>query len=172
MGLCEIALEDATQTTKRAARVAEKKRESSDSAALPEGGVLAILQTQDSGAVKPEVVQHCFKKLWYASESWVTAAFNDALTFARSAEPRDQEALSRGLQSARSAGTKSTAPLKKDEISALFSQNVWPSLKSRGWKAVVLSEGPNAGKTQYSYGGKQVSTIDDQFPKGVAKIPP
>ena len=111
-----------------------------------------------------ELIQKCFDKLWAVNACWAASVFDDALIFARSAEPRCEEILSRGLDSTKGSSSGSATPLKQDEISSLFVQNVWPSLKSRGWKASVLSEGPHAGKTQYAYEGKQVSNIFWRYP--------
>ena len=150
--LCEIAQEDAAQSKKRAVRAAEKKRESSDSPNPSDGGVLEAASEE----VSQEMIQRCFNKLWATNACWASSVFDDALAFARKSEPRDEDILYRALDSTAIPG--SGTPLKQDEISSLFVQNVWPSLKTRGWKAAVLSDGPHAGKTQYSYEGKQVRT--------------
>lgn len=150
--LCEIAQEDAAQSKKRAVRAAEKKRENSDSPNPSDGGVLAEAA---SGTISQELIQKCFDKLWATNACWASYVFRDALEFARRNEPRDEDILYRALDSTITSG--SGTPLKKDEISSLFVQNVWPSLKTRGWKATVLSDGAHEGKTQYSYEGKQVS---------------
>lgn len=148
--LCEIAQEDAAQSKRRAVRAAEKKRESSDSPNPSDGGVLEAASEE----VSQEMVQRCFNKLWATNACWAPSVFDDALAFARKSEPRDEDILYRALDSTATPGSGS--PLKQDEISSLFVSNVWPSLKTRGWKAAVLSDGPHTGKTQYSYDGKQV----------------
>lgn len=165
--LCEIAQEDAAQSKKRAVRAAEKKRENSDSPNPSDGGVLAEAKGNGaSGTVPQELIQRCFNKLWATNARWATPVFQDALAFARRSEPRDEDILYRALDSTMTPG--SGTPLKQDEISSLFVQNVWPSLKTRGWKAFVLSDGAHAGKTQYSYDGKQVrlSACGSSFPDG------
>ncbi|CAB9496158.1 CHD3-type chromatin-remodeling factor PICKLE [Seminavis robusta] len=148
--LCEIADEDAAHIKRRAVRAAEKKRDAPDgSSEQALGGVLAASKGDSaSDPNNEESVQKCFDKLWIANASWAVIVLKDALAFAASTEPRSDEVLSRTVQT-------TEAPAKKDDISAKFAQSVWPSLKSRGWKAEILTDGANAGKTQYKYDGKQ-----------------
>lgn len=150
VSLCEVAEDDAAQSKKRAARAAEKKRDIEDDPM--EGGVLAAPKDTESSEDAKVLVQKCFDKLWLANASWAASVIKDALQFARNSQPRSDEVLSRVLRHA--AGV--SAPMKQDEITTKFVQTVWPSLKNRGWKAQQVLEGANAGKTQYSFEGKQV----------------
>jgi hypothetical protein len=155
VALCEVAEEDAAQTKRRAERAAEKKRDADEDDVNPPslGGVLAVpIDAMLSDGDTAALIQKCFDKLWMASASWATPVMQDALEFAKSCQPRSEEVLSQALQNA--AGPKS--PMKHDEITTKFVQTIWPSLKSRGWKAQVLMEGPSAGSTQYSYNETKV----------------
>lgn len=149
VAICEFAEDDASSTQRRAVRAAEKKREA-DSEASPtvQGGVLAGSQQGVSVEEKEALVQKCFDKLWASNSAWASRAMKDALVFAKNGVPRSEETVARVLRNA-------ATPMKQDEITTKFVQTVWPSLKNRGWKATVISEGSNSGKTQYDYDGKQ-----------------
>jgi hypothetical protein len=153
ISLCETAKEDAVQVKKRTERAAEKKREAEGDASPDQflGGVLASTNNS-SNADRQDSEQKCFDKLWFANAAWATPVLKDALTFAASTEPRSEEVLSSVIDRC----FDSCAPTK-DDLSSKFALHVWPSLKSRGWKAEVLADGPDAGKTVYKYDSKEVS---------------
>lgn len=75
----------------------------------------------------------------------------DANIFAESNLPRTKSALNRALKPHLPAES-STA--QKSFIS-LFVENIWPSLRTRGWTAEVLTEGEFSGATCYVYSGKR-----------------
>ena len=149
LALREYAEEDAASTKRRAARAAEKRREAegpSDNA--PQGGVLA--QTEPNDEKSKDLIQKCFNKLWSANSAWAAQVLEDALAYARNSQPRNEALLTRALDQ----DSSSSVPTSEQEVEQIFGQNVWPSLKTRGWKAEVLTEGPHVGKTQYSFEGK------------------
>lgn len=159
ISLCETAKEDAVQGKKRAERAAEKKREAAGGASPDQslGGVLASTNTSTE-ADRQDSEQKCFDKLWFANAAWATPVLKDALTFAASTEPRSEEVLSSVIDRFFDSGATTN-----DDLSAKFARHVWPSLKSRGWKAEVLNNGPDAGKTVYKYDSKQVSQSNSNF---------
>lgn len=146
--LTEAAADDAAAAKKRADRAAEKKRQAAAEDASKNGGVLG-------GAVASPVntkveVQKCFEKLVSSNSSWLELLWKDAQDYARDAQPRSEETLKQIFHSGQTS-------LPPTEVSTMFVQNVWPSLKTRGWTARILVEGPHAGKTQYSYNGNEVT---------------
>jgi len=119
-----------------------------------QGGVLAASQGPSySEKDHQALVQTVFDKHWAANKNWAKPVLVDALAFAKSAQPRPEDVLSR----IQNSSTEVTACTSRTEMASLFAENVWPSLKYRGWKAETLSEGHPKGTTQYSFEGKQVS---------------
>lgn len=76
----------------------------------------------------------------------------DATSFAKENEPHAQELVDKVLK--KPPVSEIETPV---DSASIFATNIWPSLKSRGWKALVVADGDRAGKTVYSYGGKEVN---------------
>jgi hypothetical protein len=150
LSLLETADDDAIQAKKREERVAEKKQEESGEASA---GVLAMDLSQNY-TDEVQLKEKSFEKLWNLNATWAKLALEDAVTFAKASEPRDSDTLNKALMI-----SESKKP-QQGGVSSTFAENVWPSLKSRGWKAVTLTEGPSAGKTRYTYVGKQYSSLE------------
>jgi hypothetical protein len=146
LSILETAEDDAIQAKKREERVAEKKHEESGEVSA---GVLAMDLSQNC-TDEAQLKEKSFEKLWTANATWAKLALEDAVTFAKGSEPRDTDTLNTAMMT--------SEPKKPQQVgvSSTFAENVWPSLKSRGWKAVLSTEGPSAGKTRYTYLGKQV----------------
>jgi hypothetical protein len=149
LSLLETADDDAIQAKKREERVAEKKQEESGEASA---GVLAM-DLSHNYTDEVQLKEKSFEKLWNVNATWAKLALEDAVTFAKASEPRDIDTLKKALMI--------SEPKKPQQggVSSTFAENVWPSLKSRGWKAITLTEGPSAGKTRYTYVGKQVRFV-------------
>lgn len=153
MSMIETAEEDASMAKKREERAAEKKREES---APQDGGVLALDRSQEAtneALDDGQLQDRAFKKVLGANATWMKLAIEDAVAFAKESEPRDADTIKKFLKAT------DTEKRRPHGISASFAESVWPSLKSRGWKAELLVEGPAAGKTRYAYEGKQVRRI-------------
>lgn len=146
LSILETADDDAIQAKKREERAAEKKQEESGEVSA---GVLAMDLSQNC-IDEAQLKEKHFEKLWNMNATWAKLALEDAVTFAKANEPRDSDTLKTALLI--------SEPQKPQQggVSSTFAENVWPSLKSRGWKAVLSTEGPSAGKTRYTYVGKQV----------------
>ena len=158
--ILDAAVDDAERALSREVKSAEKDREKTAEAAKPaDGGVLAAALPPDpDGLEKPlpsidTLKLAAFEKLRNDAAPLMEAAIADAVAFAKENSQRDQTVLARVLRRA----TESVTTMKKSDIVPLFATSVWPSLKSRGWKAELISEGSSAGKTRYSYNGKDVS---------------
>ena len=151
--LLETAEDDANGAKKREERAAEKKQEENGQG---DGGILAVDLSQDGANVGLDAAQlkeKAFQKLLTANESWTKLVIEDAVLFAKENPPRDAETVQKALK----AGASEKPHL--DGISFMFAESVWPSLKSRGWKAELLVEGPSTGKTRYTYKDKQVRVV-------------
>lgn len=155
--LLETAEEDSEATRKREAKAVEKLRdERAESAKSEDGGVLAA----DRSSSEPTVLdvenakRKSFKKLLRESSNFLQHVLSDAVTFARDHTPREKNLLDKMLRKT----TKSSQLFQPSSSTSMFATSVWPSLKSRGWTAEVMSDGNAVGKTRYSYKGKEVST--------------
>ena len=151
----ETAALDADRAMNREVKAAEKDREKAAEAAQPaDGGVLAVTPSSDKVATTPieERKQKAFEKLRTETSDWMKGVFSDAIDYAKENSPREKELIDRVVHK-----IETSQPLKQTEIASMFATSVWPSLKNRGWKAEVLAEGESAGKTRYSFDGKDVS---------------
>lgn len=146
----EVAEEDSTQMQKRQERAAEKEREKA-AQANSDGGVLAEASVSK---VTPEdeviLKRKCFSKLWATNISWARHALEDCVSYAKNNDPREQSTLDKVLH-------RSDAPKKRiSNVSTLFMESVWPSLKNRGWKGEMRTEGNLAGQVVYKADEKEV----------------
>ena len=155
--LIETAASDGEKAMTREVKAAEKDREKNAEAANPsDGGVLAVALSSDKvSASIEELKEKAFEKLRRDTSNWIKDVIADAVAYAKENSPRDKESLDRALHKTNG----SPQPLKESEIATMFATSVWPSLKSRGWKAEVLTEGDSVGKTRYSFDGKDVSPL-------------
>lgn len=168
--LIETASEDGERAMNREVRAAEKDREKTAEAAKPaDGGVLAVSLSSEKVTVTAsveELKQKAFEKLSKEASDWMEDVIADAVAYAKEKSPREKEFLNRVLHKT----SDSAQPLKQSEIASMFATSVWPSLKSRGWKAEVISEGDSAGKTRYSFEGKDVRMLTLQRPAGATVV--
>ena len=86
-----------------------------------------------------------------ANISWLYQVVQDANIFAEANLPRTQNTLKHAMKPHLPAET-STA---HKGVVSLFAENLWPSLRTCSWTAVVLNEGEVIGETCYVYSGKQ-----------------
>jgi hypothetical protein len=149
--LLEIAQDDVNHTIKR------RSKEESEKASQEDGGVLAssTLPSLDVAALEKELSLQIFEKLWSANRSWAKKALDDAVSYARTNEPRDQKTILRVLNPD-AWKVKSEQESNANEHFA----KAWQSLKNRGWKAQIITSGEQSGKTRYEFDGVQVR-LDD-----------
>jgi hypothetical protein len=153
--IVEAAADEVENARKREERAAKKLREESLEKEKGQGGILAVdLSREDATPVKvnaEEEKEKAFVRIWKTVSCWCTRALDDAVEFAKEHEPRDKETIERLLEE-----SKESQPLSSDAVSSKFARSVWPSLKSRGWSAVITDEGDAAGETRYLYKGQEV----------------
>ena len=105
-------------------------------------------------AINPsEIKAKAFQKIVGSQAPWFAEVLNDASNFAKSNEPRQDEVIHKL--------NTMNLPLTATDVASIFATNVWPSLKSRGWKVALIDEGDQTGKSRYSYKDKEVSTTKD-----------
>ena len=99
-------------------------------------------------------IEGCFKKLWDIHRTWIVNVLEDAVIYAKSHRARPKESLQRAiyLTAVRSGNGE------EKEVKAVFAQNVWPALKSRGW-TIETVESENGSSTRYVKGDQSVSTF-------------
>ena len=156
----DSAADDGEKARNRELRAAQKDREKVAEATKPaDGGILAAsLPSKDPEKPRStieELKRIAFEKIRAESSSWMKGVISDAVDFAKENSPREKEVLDRILRKS----SDTSAPPKPSNTAAMFATSVWPSLKNRGWKAEVIAEGSSAGKTRYSYDGKDVSPM-------------
>jgi len=185
--LREAAMDDVHDMAKRAERAAEKKRESgptSDGGMLgkvtaesaPEGSNAPVLSGSTEVSVlsddkmKEDQLERSFEKLLHAHSSWVSKAIEDALAYAQSNCPRSRIVINTNLAK-KSNATQGKPPRELSPLTVAFNQNIWPALRSRGWKQETVSD-PKSAKaqtlTRYNYKGevyRSVSAVLDVAPK-------
>lgn len=149
----EAANDEFENAKKRAMRAAEKKIEEEGKNENGDSGVLGQTEAFQSAAASVDVAV-CFKKLWDTHRPWMENVLHDAVSYARAHSPRSKEAL---LRSIRSVASRSDDGEKK-EPNAVFAQNVWPALRSRGWKAELI-ESEKGSTTRYVKGDQSVSVL-------------
>ena len=148
------------QNKKRDERHAEKKRAEDDPAPQPSsGGTLAAIPQEPAALEQSdeEYSRVAFEKLWSTNQAWTSLLLEDALSYTKSFEPNDQTGIDKALRK---------GPVTSADISSQFASNIWPSLKTRGWKASILSEGDNAGRRCYEFGERKVSDFLIQQDRG------
>lgn len=147
--------EENGEHAKKALQKAAEKRRSDGGESKPEaGGALAVDRTAEPNEEEKQRLKvEAFEKLVKVHGSWLHQVFVDAVSYAKDNEPRNKETLD--LINRKPSDSKK--PPKPTDTTAIFATNVWPSLKSRGWKSVTKTEGPLAGKTLYSFEEKEVS---------------
>ena len=157
--IIDAAVDDAEKALNRELKTAEKDRETAEAMKPTNGGVLAAsLPLNSDGLEKPPssidtLKRAALEKLLNDTAPWIEAVFTDAVAFAKENSPRDQTVIAQVLR----GSTDSVTKMKKSDTDLMFANSIWPSLKSRGWKAEVISAGFYAGKTRYSFKGKDVS---------------
>jgi hypothetical protein len=150
MTIREAADDDVLASKRKAEKAAEKKREAEGKDESLEGGILG----NNAPPVQPlENLDSCFEKLWKTHKAWIEEAVGHAQEFAASHPPRPKQTLDRALH----VGTPRNQTESMKGVNAVFVENVWPALRSRGWK-VEMSPTDEGDVTKYAFGDKKVST--------------
>jgi hypothetical protein len=97
-----------------------------------------------------EYKEKAFRSVVRSLTKWFEQVLSDAVETARLNQPRGVDVVSK-LQNL-------TSSEEQKDPSSIFATNVWPSLKSRGWKVTMPTEGNQAGKSIYTFKDREVST--------------
>lgn len=162
------ASEDDALEKKRKAEALTKENQ-------PAGGVLgqaAGIEERDSTAEempnKPDdkdlLEEESFMAFLSENESWVRNVLLDAVAYSKVASSRDKDWVQGVIE-----GTSGHKKDKKEnpvqlKLSAEFSENLWPALRTRGWK----EESSKSGKKVFTYKGdtvKSISAVLDAAPR-------
>jgi hypothetical protein len=97
-----------------------------------------------------------FLKVLDTNKSWLSQVIDDALAYSKSTEPRDKELVKRILSGSHSPQKTPRENPAQTQLSIQFEEQVWPSLRSRGWKVEVK---PGNARKLYSHGGQNYASI-------------
>jgi len=150
LAILELTDEEVAGMLRRQRQAAADKKASDDQ--RTEGGVLAQPGSSAESPNEPELRKKAFEKVLSSNAGWLKKTFEDAVAYAKSHDPRENEVIERALY------PEKWEP--KPEMSPETAKSLAPvvqSLQNRGWKEKTESSGPNAGKTRYEFDGKQVS---------------
>lgn len=178
--LYEIAEDNAMEATRKAEAASKEKQ--------TEGGVLGragnddgdestTRAESDNGAAadgsdnvktpavkKPEdQLEESFELLLKDNRSWVDKALADALAFSRTLEsPRDKQHV-QSIMDGNHNSTSSNNEVNEVQVklTADFDANVWPALRSRGWK----NDEKKKGYTYKAKTYKSITTVLGVIPK-------
>lgn len=151
--LLEYAQSEVITARKREERAAEKKLEDCSQIRDKEGGSLAVTTSfnkRDGDLSEEEQIEKAFQRICISVSEWLPDVVSEAVKYARQTSPRDQARIDEVKHN------KDNCESKTNDLNILFVQNVWPSLKSRGWKGKIITEGVSAGLTTYSFGSREV----------------
>eukprot|EP00984_Skeletonema_dohrnii_P000282 scaffold91_cov114-Skeletonema_dohrnii-CCMP3373.AAC.4 len=111
-----------------------------------------------------DLPQESFEAFLSENESWITKVLADAVAYSKVATSRDKDWVQSVID-----GTSGHKKDKKEspvqlKLSAEFNENLWPALRTRGWK----EESDKSGKKVYTYKGntvKSISAVLDATPR-------
>ena len=134
-------------------------------------GVIDVDMEDVNESTKPveketkDLLEESFKTLLTNNESWTKKAFADAVAYSQSVtSARDKEHVQKimdGLHPAKSSSNEEN-PVKI-KLAADFNENVWPALRSRGWKDERKSKAK--GFTHQGKTFKSITAVLDAIPK-------
>ena len=139
---------DIDDVAKRIEKATQKKEEKSEEnlelLLAPSGSKEEKDTKSDEWKQNQSVIS--FKKFWEANK-WLNTSLDDANNFAKESTARNISLLNED-----SDGANSTPLLDS------FLENIWPSLKNRGWKELTVSD-DRSRRSWESDKGKNVSTL-------------
>lgn len=131
-----------------------------------DGDVLSRICQEDSDKVSEtdqkrskelaDKKHEAFMKVFATNKLWLSHVIDDALTYSKSAEPRDKEHVKKILSGSHSPQKSPRENQVQTQLSAQFEEQVWPTLRSRGWK---VEEKPGKARKVYSHGGQNYLSI-------------
>lgn len=140
---CVVEAVDAEIITakKREEKIAEKWKEKATVEETEGKDETADGKTQPAQMTDAQLEQASFKKFWDESAEWATRLVKDVIAYATDNEARDHDALMELLH-------RKNEVVDSESIKKAFAQNIWPPLRSRGWKAEGLD---GSSKEKYFY---------------------
>lgn len=130
----------------------KKRDQSSTDRARNKLGDGLTATTNDAGIDIKEIKEKTLRSVVRSLGRWFGVVLDDAVEKAKGSQPRGKDVVYKLIN-------LSSQDEQKDP-SSIFATNVWPSLKSRGWKVTIPTEGSQAGKSIYSFKDREVSTTD------------
>lgn len=162
--LYEAAEDDALEVTRKAELASKEKRVQGDILARSGNNeTLCHTQSNETPDKGKDLLEESFRNLLAANESWVEAALADALAYSKSVSShRDKQYVQGIIDGNLGLIAFNEANPVQSKLIADFLENVWPALRSRGWKDDEM-------KTHvFMYQGKtfkSIPTVLDVVPK-------
>jgi len=159
--LYEAAEDDALEVTRKAEADSTER-------GTTEGDILArtdnieiseLAESNDKTDDERGILEESFKKLLSVNASWVEMALGDAVDFSKIPSHRDQKYVQGIIDGNRPSNHLNPVQSK---LVADFMDNVWPALRSRGWKE------DEKNRNLYIYQGKtfkSIALVLDAVPK-------
>ena len=155
--LYEAAEDDALEVTRKAEADSTER-------GTTEGDILArnieiseLAESNDKTDDERGILEESFKKLLSVNSSWVEMALGDAVDFSKIPSHRDQKYVQGIIDGNRPSNHLNPVQSK---LVADFMDNVWPALRSRGWKEDEKNMFIYQGKTF-----KSIALVLDAVPK-------
>jgi len=159
--LYEAAEDDALEVTRKA-EADSTERGTTEGDILARTGNIEISELAESNDKTDDergILEESFKKLLSVNASWVEMALGDAVDFSKIPSHRDQKYVQGIIDGNRPSNHLNPVQSK---LVADFMDNVWPALRSRGWKE------DEKNRNLYIYQGKtfkSIALVLDAVPK-------
>ena len=159
--LHEAAEDDALEVTRKA-EADSTERGTTEGDILARTGNIEIselAESNDKTDDERDILEESFKKLLLVNASWVEMALGDAVDFSKTPSHRDQKYVQGIIDGNRPSNHLNPVQSK---LVADFMDNVWPALRSRGWKE------DEKNRNLFIYQGKtfkSIALVLDAVPK-------
>lgn len=138
MCLYEAAEDDALESTRTSEAASKHKQSNGDVLANAAGVTVGSVDGSPmnfSEAEDKDLLEESFRLLLAANKCWAESALKDAMTFSNShPSVRDLEYVQSVMDGNHPSKRVNDANIVESKLVARFFGNVWPALKSRGWK--------------------------------------
>lgn len=159
--LQEAAEDDALEKKRRAEAITKENQTAGGvlAAAVGNEGEGNVAQAEEEKPLynsnESDLSQESFEIFLSENESWIMKALADASAYSKIATSRDKDWVQSIIDGTSGHSKASKGNPVQLKLSAEFNENVWPALRTRGWK----EECDKSGKKGYTFKGKTFKTI-------------
>ena len=153
--LKEVAEDDALEK-KRKANDAPKDKQTFGGVLGRAAGVAGdAVKDQTMQPIEKDLSQESFESFLSENESWMTEVVADAIAYSKIAKSRDKLMVQNIIDGNGGRKEEKKENAVQIKLFAEFNENLWPALRTRGWK----EESDKRGKIVYTYKGTKVKSI-------------